>query len=182
MVVYGLYDASGELRYVGQTTKTPEKRLQEHLQPSSLVKSGHKNNWLRSMLDSGIRPYTDVICSTDNVEDMNNAERYWISYFRQAGCRLVNDVDGGEGLRNPSLETRAKMSAAKLGKPSNRLGIPVSESAKNKLRLANLGKKLSEITRSKMSLAHRQYSTGEALERLKTSKREWARKNRNEGV
>lgn len=51
---------------------------------------------------------------------------------------------------HPSEETRAKMRAAKLGKPSTRKGVKLSEETKEKLRQANLGKKHSPEEIQKM--------------------------------
>jgi hypothetical protein len=45
------------------------------------------------------------------------ADRKWIKTFRESGADLVNATDGGDGLCNPSVETRAKIGAARLGKP-----------------------------------------------------------------
>lgn len=154
MFIYGLFDSSGELRYVGQTVKSVEKRLREHLWPSCLKKAGHKNNWLKALLAKNERPSVQVLQVLGCVKDLTPAERYWISFFKAQGCRLVNDTSGGEGLRNPSPETRARMSASMKGRPSSRKGVKVSEETKEKLRQANLGKRASAETRAKISKAH----------------------------
>lgn len=153
MLLYGLYDEHGEIRYIGQTTKTVEQRLREHLWPTSLKKPGHKNHWIKSMLARGLTPVARVFQVLNAKEDLDAAEKYWIRFLRDQGCRLVNDVDGGEGLCNPSLETRARMSAAKKGHPSWKKGTRLSEETKAKLRQANLGKRASVETRAKMSAA-----------------------------
>ncbi len=55
-----------------------------------------------------------------------------------------------QGKRH-SLETKRKMSLAKLGKTTWNKGIPLSDNTKEKLRIANLGKKASPETRKKIS-------------------------------
>ena len=155
MIVYVLYDENGEVRYVGQTTKSLEERIKEHLWSSSLRRPGHKNHWLRSMLARGERPTGRILQGFNTKEDLDGAERYWIRFLKERGCRLVNDTDGGEGLRNPSPETRARMSAAKAGKPSWKKGTHLSLETREKIRQANLGKRASEETKRKMSEARR---------------------------
>ena len=46
------------------------------------------------------------------LHDLEQCEIYWIKYFKDLGCRLLNCTDGG-GLVNPSQEVRDKISRAK---------------------------------------------------------------------
>jgi len=82
-------------------------------------------------------------------------ERGLIRCLRRAGVLLANLTDGGEGLsgHRHSTETKAKMRAARLGKPR-------SAETRQKLREVNLGKpgtftgkKHTEETRVKLSAA-----------------------------
>jgi hypothetical protein len=79
-------------------------------------------------------------------------EMHQIAQLRRDGYGLVNLCDGGTGLSNPSPEVRIKLSNAKKGKS-------LSAETKAKLSAANkgnqncLGKKASEATRLKMSMA-----------------------------
>lgn len=59
---------------------------------------------------------------------------------------LVNYTDGGEGMSNPTLETRQKLSKVHIGKVT-------SEQTKKKLSIAHKGKTLSEEHKVKLSLA-----------------------------
>jgi hypothetical protein len=56
-----------------------------------------------------------------------------------------------------SEETKAKISATKKGKPSNRAGKKLSEETKVKISAANKGMKHSEDIKAKMSQAKKAY-------------------------
>jgi hypothetical protein len=57
------------------------------------------------------------IFGCDSPESAFQLERKLIAALRAKGYRLSNFNDGGEGSANPSPATRAKMAAAKLGRP-----------------------------------------------------------------
>ena len=81
-------------------------------------------------------------------------EVLWIRELRQAGYVLTNMTDGGEGLSNPSIETREKLSKSKMG---NKLciGRCLSAETKEKIAATKRGRTHSADTRLKMSLAGR---------------------------
>lgn len=75
------------------------------------------------------------ICQENMQEDNAFLLEMWlISKFRHEGISLVNLTDGGEGMSNPSEETRNKLSASKLGrKMSDDQKRAVSERMKGSL-------------------------------------------------
>ena len=106
MQIYGLTDPRDDaLRYVGKTEKLLKKRLGVHC---ASKEKNHRGNWIRSLVKEGLVP--EIFC-IEEIPDKNwqHEERFWISYFRSIGCDLVNGTDGGDGMSNPSLETRAKL-------------------------------------------------------------------------
>jgi DNA invertase Pin-like site-specific DNA recombinase len=54
-----------------------------------------------------------------------------MAYYRARGVDLTNAKDGGDGA-DPGEETRAKMSAAKQGKPAHNRGKATPEAARRK--------------------------------------------------
>lgn len=84
-------------------------------------------------------------------------------------------------------EVAAKVSKAKRGKPSNRKGISPSEETREKLRQANLGKKLSEETKKKMSESrtgkkkgsYKKWSEEDRKAHSKRMKKRWEGKKAN---
>lgn len=165
--IYVLVDPNTGLpRYVGKTSIELGRRLREHLQPGQLKKNTHKNNWLKSLKH---RP--TIQCLQEIREDqIDDAERYWISELRRQGLELTNTTIGGEGLAKGtklSEETRLKMSLAHLGKK-----CPKSPEHRAKLAAANLGKKASPETRAKQSLSHKGHRhRPEAIEKMRKPKR-----------
>jgi hypothetical protein len=101
-----------EVRYVGATSR-PDKRLRDHIKGARLKAKTHKDHWLRQLLTHDLKPVFEVVANPTG--DWETAEREWIARFRARGCRLTNSTDGGEGLRNPTAEVRAKMSKLKTG-------------------------------------------------------------------
>lgn len=87
--------------------------------------------------------------------------------------QLVNMTGGGEGMSNPSPETRAKLSAQRLGKKRG----PHTAEAKRKMSEALTGRKLSPETRAKMSATRKGRICTEKTRALLSE----ARKNRKFG-
>jgi hypothetical protein len=63
-----------------------------------------------------------------------------ISQYKKLGSDLVNGTDGGDGLHNPSQETRNKLRIANLGN-KNCLGHRHTEESKKKMSEASMGNK-----------------------------------------
>jgi len=166
--IYYLIDPRypNEIRYVGKTIKKLSTRLSIHLSPSSLIEKTHKNNWIKSLLNDSIKP---IITLIEEVDDDKWIERemYWINYYKSNGFNITNSTDGGEGMNNPTEETRKKLSYASKGENNpnfgkkrtkeindkiNEIRVCVhTEETKNKLREINKGKIISQETRNKIS-------------------------------
>ena len=95
--IYGLADPrTKQYRYIGRTL-CPKKRLQTQI--ATARNGGHKtrvHTWIRSLLNLGLEPIQNIIEIVPERR-WSEAERWWVSYFKNAGCNLVNMVDGGIG-------------------------------------------------------------------------------------
>lgn len=117
-VIYGLCDPStGEVRYVGKTSRDPSERLRGHLTDARLGQT-HLHRWLRSV---SCEP--SLVILEHDPEDLNVTEREWIARLRAGGTQLCNLTDGGDGFSpgwKPSAHTRAKQGAPHRGKTKSR--------------------------------------------------------------
>lgn len=131
-----------EIRYVGKTIKSLEKRLEDHLYARN---KSHKTSWIKSVIVQGHLPIIELI---EECEDSiwQEREMYWIDYYKSIGCNLCNHTKGGEGQLGVkfSQETKYKMSISHKG-------IPKTEDQKRKLSISHIGKKLTEEHKLKMS-------------------------------
>lgn len=165
MYIYGLFSPDGELRYVGKTSKVLKKRLWEHTAVSQLKYACHRTNWIKSLYPQ--KPYIQLIQTLSSEKELNEAEIYWISYFRSVGCRLVNSTDGGEGVRGRkhTEESKAYLRSINIGKKMSpeacakiskvHKGKVVSIEARKKMSIARKGKKLSVEHSKKISESNR---------------------------
>lgn len=145
------------IRYIGKSDD-PKRRLIAHLATSKTFKS-HLGTWLRSLEE----PPALRILKEVPESDWADEEIVCIEFARALGLDLVNGTDGGEGAVNPSLETRAKLSAAtrgdknpmfgRTGEKCPHFGKPKAPETRAKLRAVNLGKHHTPEVRAKMSAA-----------------------------
>jgi hypothetical protein len=132
---------NNKIRYVGKA-QDPAHRLNVHLYAAKTGKSqdnrSHKYNWIRELLREDLAPELVVLESGLNDSIASERERYWIADLRQAGHRLTNHTDGGEGMLGAifSPETRAKIGAALRGRP-----LPKTEEWQSKITAALTGRK-----------------------------------------
>ena len=180
--IYALLDPiTKQIRYIGKTDNLRE-RFYTHCH--SFDKT-HKSNWIKKLIsETGQLPLLRIL---ERVEENEWAERekYWIARAKAEGYSLTNLTIGGESVmdgRRHTSESRLKMrlaatrhfpnklgaklspescrriSVAKLGKPSSLKGIPRLPETIEKMRVAMLGRNLSENTKEKLrisSMGHR---------------------------
>lgn len=149
--VYGVrlaHDLSYEYRYVGLTS-TGIRRMKDHL--SSAVRKNDaeyhspKYRWMRKHY---LHVQFDILEVVFDAKDLPMTEVKWITILRSKGHRLLNLTDGGEGAHGlvPSVETRRKMSEAKIG-------TKASLATRRKMSISQTGKKHTVESRLKMSEA-----------------------------
>lgn len=157
-IIYKITNQLDGKPYVGQTVRTLEERFQEHAKADTYI-----GNAIRA---HGVENFTcEVIEECDTREQLNEREIFWIAELNCKAPNGYNLTDGGEGTsgleftpehcakisaakKNPSAETRAKMSAVHKGKP-------LSDEHRAKIGATQKGKKLSEETKAKIGAKHK---------------------------
>lgn len=95
--IYGLVDPrNNRIRYIGKSIN-PWKRFSNHSCPSSLNKSlCNKNKWIKKLISLKLKPKLIILCKCLN-KNTDIKEKYYISYYKNKGYKLVNERPGGEG-------------------------------------------------------------------------------------
>lgn len=145
--------------YIGVAKKREQHPINtlkvEYARARQTTKRGEE--WIRIYNASQQNIEIEILFESDSQEEINNKEREFIAlYGRQDLGKglLVNRSDGGEGASGAirSQITREKIRIANLGRKT-------SDDAKEKMRQAKLGKKLSpehieNVRKSKVGYKH----------------------------
>lgn len=121
--IYGLHDPrDGALRYIGKSNQ-PDVRYKEHVKWRTKTRyHTHCARWIAELRELDARPVLAVIDAVPSDSDWQCVEKAYIAAARQAGDRLTNITDGGEGVvgvwlgRKHRPESLAKMSADRKGR------------------------------------------------------------------
>ena len=148
-VIYKITNKLNSMVYIGQTTRTVEERMKEHLHRVETYVE-------RAIAKYGIDKFeVSVIEECATLEELNEREIYWISFYdciRPKGYNICTGGRNGSPGHTLSTESRAKISKAKKGRKN-----PISPETRQKMiasRLANK-KPVSAETRAKISVAHK---------------------------
>jgi len=152
--IYGLYNELNEIRYIGKTGKSIERRALDHLENSIKGDTSHRGNWIRLMRICGKRPIVKLIANVPG--DGNEAERFYIAWFKMLGANLTNETEGGEGISGWHHDTETKKKISKAS--SERVRRPWTQEEKDRMRLIKLGQKHTKETREKISKNHSKYA------------------------
>lgn len=144
--VYKLVGDGGLIRYIGITKKSLNHRLSAHMaEAKRSPRNTHRLNWLRSLLQP-----PPIVLVEQVLSDPAVRETYWISLARSYGCGLVNTSDGGDGVRDASGATGAKISAALRGrKASPETRARMSEAGKRRVHVPHTPEHCAAISAGK---------------------------------
>jgi hypothetical protein len=102
--IYALCDPdTGEIRYVGKANDVVV-RYGKHLKDKE---DTYKARWIRKLTANGKKPMLEILESVE-MEGWQEAEKFWIRYFRFLGMELVNTAEGGMGAIIVSDEVKAR--------------------------------------------------------------------------
>ena len=189
VAIYALFDPRHPdvVRYVGKTKTKIEIRRTRHVGEARRGLKNHRGYWIRSLLDAGVVPGVRLLAEVP-AESWQEHERQFIAQHKDT---LTNSTDGGEGLENPTEETRRKMSDANKGRPTpahvcqlrseNAKNRQWSEETKRKMSESKRRENLSEETRKKRSEGNsRRKLSEETKAKIAASQREYHGRRRNQ--
>lgn len=113
--IYLWHNTKTDTIYIGQTSKTFEHRKRQHI--NNLRADRHANRHLQRAFNK----YGETAFEVDTLEEIDNpailedAEYFWINYFRSIGAELYNIAPVGKSLRGVkrSDEYKQKVGAKK---------------------------------------------------------------------
>ena len=86
-IIYGLRDPRNDVyQYIGKSTVGTKRSLQ-HL---TLSHSEKVNVWIKKLEEDWLYPIVDVIEEIENLEDLSEREKYWISFYHNINPDLLN--------------------------------------------------------------------------------------------
>ncbi len=97
MKIYSLSDPiSNQIRYIGVTSQSLNRRFSRHLVDSKRRKT-HRDCWIFGLKQKNLLPIIELIDIVDK-DNWQFWERYYISQFKAWGFDLTNLTIGGEGV------------------------------------------------------------------------------------
>lgn len=148
MLIYLITNKINNKKYVGQTTKTMQIRFRRHCWKSEIRKNMPIS---LAIAKYGKENFTiEEICRCSSQTELNEKEIYYTNYYNSFSPNGYN-LKAGAGIGSMSEET------------------------KNKIRIANTGKKFSDETKRKLSESHKGHkvleSTKQKLSTLNKGKK-----------
>lgn len=134
--------------YIGQTITSLARRRADHIREKkcpalarAIIKYGDQIQWA-------------ILCRIDR-EGLDAAEQFYIARYNTISPNGYNLQTGGRLSHTIADESRAKMSAARLGKPPANKGKPRSAITRARISASNRGKKRSAETCAKISVVNK---------------------------
>ena len=93
--IYILKDENNTPRYVGKSNNV-KNRFTKHIYEASKYadRNTHKVNWIRSMLNNGLKPTIEIIDEV-SVENWEYWEKFYIEQYKTMGFDITNSREGG---------------------------------------------------------------------------------------
>jgi len=113
-IYYLLDPLTGKIRYVGKTYD-PKHRFGAHVRENG---RSRKSNWVKSLISKGAKPVMEILEEVDDEDSgqWQEAERFWIAFFKSCGASLLNHDNGGLNGKMMSEETKQKLRIASTGR------------------------------------------------------------------
>lgn len=144
-IIYRITNTVNGKFYIGKTTQRMSQRWKGHCYDA---RHGADTHFARAIRKYGSASFiTDIL---EHTENLNTQEIYWIALLNPH----YNSTAGGDGLSNPTTETRRKLSERQLGSKNHFYGRRHTTETKLKMSNANKGRVKSMDEREKLRRAH----------------------------
>jgi hypothetical protein len=107
VVIYGLHNGDGRIRYVGRTSQPLESRLAQHRSSARGGKDYPVYVWMRKHGPESVQAV--VLEECDSLDTLVLREQYWIEFYK--GRDLTNAASYLDGALSITPEQRARISA-----------------------------------------------------------------------
>lgn len=105
-IIYALQDPNTyEIRYIGLSSKGLLRPL-EHFKRYTTKKIAHYPiyRWIKKLARKNQVPKIIVLQEFEDKKFLQDAEIYWISYFKSINSPLLNCTNGGDGVKNRIID------------------------------------------------------------------------------
>ena len=110
-VIYMAVNTCNGFIYIGKTSRSLNIRISQHMRTNS------NTYFSRALHTYGFSAFEWDILEEPSESEVNNAERFWIGYFRSINACMYNLTAGGEGFsKKHTSETIQKMRQVHKGK------------------------------------------------------------------
>jgi len=152
MVIYKITNEVTKKVYIGQTTQTLDNRIKNHLKES---KNNVKRPFLNALKKYGLNSFIfEVIDSSNNLDELNEKEIYWINFYNSVSPNGYNVTGGGQGKKlTPTKELKLRIcEGLKNSEKWNKIlnSEEFKEKRKNNFSVWNKGKKFNQEHKNKI--------------------------------
>jgi len=137
MIIYKIVSKLNGKIYIGQTKYSLDKRIAQHIKDNKTPVQKAINKY-------GLESFeVSIIDEADTRKELSEKEVYWIKELNSKAPNGYNLTDGGDGLINPTKETREKIGKASSIRNKGSIGWNTGLTKETDERLMKLSKKLS---------------------------------------
>lgn len=167
-IIYGLIDPrNGQLRYVGQSSRGLIRPKQRHAR--------HCWSWEENLKCEGLVPEIEILQECNLIDELDEAEIFWIGYFRMIGANLTNISTGGCGSKGAKRSEEWKDNLSKKTIFRNPINLGRVHPDEEKLRRANSNKHKRGKYKVKTQEAQKELSQRLSILRKGKKKKEYKR-------
>ena len=121
LIIYKATNISNNKIYIGQTTQSLEQRSNQHLRETKSIK--RNNTYFHDAIEKyGFNNFNfETIDTAENQEELDQKERFWISYYHSNNSKYGYNLDsGGRSGGTKSQQTKEKIGQTTIEKWKNK--------------------------------------------------------------